>query len=146
GGGGGGGLLAGSPRRVRRSAIRTIRNPGARSAATSPVHAAPARSTSTATADLREPRLTEPAMKRVIVRCVAIFSYLGFFGFLIAGACARFRRVADLSGMQPFWGAVLGAILGFVVAVIVFGGLFLLLDIADNPRRTRELLERRPSQ
>jgi hypothetical protein len=85
-------------------------------------------------------------MKRFIVRCVEIFSYLGFFAFIIAGASGGYRRVADLSGMQPFWGAVLGAILGFVVAVIVFGGLFLLLDIADNTRRTRELLERRPSQ
>ncbi len=83
-------------------------------------------------------------MKRFIVRCVEIFSYLGFFAFIIAGASGGYQRVADLSGTQPIWGAVLGAIMGFVVAVIVFGGLFLLLDIANNTRRTRELLERRP--
>jgi hypothetical protein len=83
-------------------------------------------------------------MKRFIVRCVEVISYIGFFIVIIAGASGGYQRVADLSGMQPVWGAVLGAIMGFVVAVIVFGGLFLLLDIADNTRRTRELLERRP--
>jgi divalent metal cation (Fe/Co/Zn/Cd) transporter len=83
-------------------------------------------------------------MKRFIVRCVEIISYLGFFVVIIAGASGGYRRVADLGGAQPVWGAVLGAILGFVAAVIVFGVLFLLLDIADNTRRTRELLERRP--
>src|SRR5262245_27722205 len=133
-------LLAGSRRRVWRSAIPTIRNPGARSAATSPARAAPARNTSTATADLHEPRPTEPAMKRFIVRCVEIISYIGFFLVIIASASGGYQRVSDLSGTQPLWGAVLGAMLGFVVAVIVFGGLFLLLDIADNTRRTRELL------
>jgi divalent metal cation (Fe/Co/Zn/Cd) transporter len=83
-------------------------------------------------------------MKRFIVRCVEVISYIGFFIVIIAGGSGGYQRVADLSGTQPIWGAVLGAIIGFVVAVIVFGGLFLLLDIADNTRRTRELLERRP--
>jgi hypothetical protein len=83
-------------------------------------------------------------MKRFIVRCVEVISYVGFFIVIIAGGSGGYQRVADLSGTQPIWGAVLGAIIGFVVAVIVFGGLFLLLDIADNTRRTRELLERQP--
>ena len=52
--------------------------------------------------------------------------------------------MVDLGGIKPAFGAALGALLGFVLAVIVFGVLFLLLDIADNTRRTRELLERRP--
>ena len=79
-------------------------------------------------------------MKRFIVRCVEIVSYLGFFAFIIGGASGGYQRVADLGGIKPVW----GALLGFVLAVIVFGVLFLLLDIADNTRRTRELLERRP--
>jgi TRAP-type C4-dicarboxylate transport system permease small subunit len=83
-------------------------------------------------------------MKRFIVKCVEIVSYIGFFAFIIAGASGGYQRVSDLGGAKPVWGIVLGAILGFVLAVIVFGVLFLLLDIADNTRRTRELLERRP--
>ncbi|HXN43106.1 MAG TPA: hypothetical protein VN917_02580 [Xanthobacteraceae bacterium] len=83
-------------------------------------------------------------MKLFIVKCVEIVSYIGFFAFIIAGASGGYQRVSDLGGTKPVWGIVLGAILGFVAAVIVFGVLFLLLDIADNTRRTRELLERRP--
>ena len=83
-------------------------------------------------------------MKRFIVKCVEIVSYIGFFAFIIAGASGGYQRVSDLGGTKPVWGIVLGAILGFVLGVIVFGVLFLLLDIADNTRRTRELLERRP--
>ena len=80
-------------------------------------------------------------MKRFIVRCVEIVSYIGFFAFIIGGASGGYQRVADLGGIKPVWGALLGAILGFVLGVIVFGVLFLLLDIDDNTRRTRELLE-----
>ena len=83
-------------------------------------------------------------MKLFIVKCVETVSYIGFFAFIIAGASGGYQRVSDLGGTKPVWGIVLGAILGFVLAVIVFGVLFLLLDIADNTRRTRELLERRP--
>ncbi len=83
-------------------------------------------------------------MKRLIVKCVEIVSYIGFFAFIIGGASGGYQRVADLGGIKPVWGALLGAILGFIAAIIVFGVLFLLLDIADNTRRTRELLERRP--
>ena len=83
-------------------------------------------------------------MKRFIVKCVEIISYLGFFAFIIGGASGGYQRVADLGGIKPVWGALLGAILGFVLGVIVFGVLFLLLDIDDNTRRTRELLEQVP--
>jgi hypothetical protein len=83
-------------------------------------------------------------MKRFIVRCVEVLSYVGFFAFIVAGASGGYQRVADLGGVKPVWGAVLGAVLGFIAAIVVFGMLFLLLDIADNTRRTRELMERRP--
>src|ERR1700680_117346 len=76
-------------------------------------------------------------MKLFIVKCVEIVSYIGFFAFIIAGASGGYQRVSDLGGTKPVWGIVLGAILGFVAAVIVFGVLFLLLAIADNTRRTR---------
>jgi hypothetical protein len=47
-------------------------------------------------------------MKRFIVRCVEIICYIGFFVVIIAGASGGYQRVADLSGAQPIWGAVLG--------------------------------------
>jgi len=85
-------------------------------------------------------------MKLFIVRCVEIICYIGFFVVIIAGASGGYQRAVDIggAGAQPIWGMVIGAIIGFVVAVIVFGALFLLIDIADNTRRARELLERRP--
>ena len=72
-------------------------------------------------------------MKRFIVRCVEVLSYVGFFAFIVAGASGGYQRVADLGGVKPVWGAVLGAVIGFIAGIVVFGMLFLLLDIADTP-------------
>jgi hypothetical protein len=83
-------------------------------------------------------------MKLFIVRCLEIISYIGFFAFIIGGASGGYQRALDIGGAPPVLGLVIGTVVGFVAAVIVFGVLFLLLDIADNTRRTRELLERRP--
>jgi hypothetical protein len=85
-------------------------------------------------------------MKLFIVKCLEIISYIGFFAFIVGGASGGYQRAVEIggAGAQPIWGMGIGAILGFVLAVIVFGVIFLLLDIADNTRRTREVLERRP--
>jgi hypothetical protein len=40
-----------------------------------------------------------------------------------------------------FTGFVIGAIGGAVMSIVIFGALFVLMDIADNTRRTAELLE-----
>ena len=53
--------------------------------------------------------------------------------------------VAVISGAQG--GGIVGLIVGFVGSLIfsalAFGGLFLLMDIADNTRKTVELLQNR---
>jgi uncharacterized membrane protein len=41
-----------------------------------------------------------------------------------------------------FIGAIGGLIVAFVVSVVFFGALFILLDIAENTRRTAEALEK----
>jgi len=85
-------------------------------------------------------------MKLFIVKSLEVICYLGFFGFILGGAASTYYLTATTAGGAVRAGValVMGAIVGFIAAVIVFGALFLLLDIADNARRTRELLERRP--
>jgi hypothetical protein len=89
-------------------------------------------------------------MKVFIVKSLEVLCYLGFFGFIIGGALFFYLSIGAATVPVPnpvatrVVAVVAGAIAGFIAAVIVFGTLFLLLDIADNTRRTRELLERRP--
>ena len=85
-------------------------------------------------------------MKFFIVKSLEVICYLGFFGLILGGAAGTYVLTATTAGGAVRAGValVIGAILGFIAAVIMFGVLFLLLDIADNTRRTRELLERRP--
>ena len=85
-------------------------------------------------------------MKFFIVKSLEVICYLGFFGFILGGAAGTYYQTAATMGgaVRAVVALVVGATFGFIAAVIVFGTLFLLLDIADNARRTRELLERRP--
>lgn len=43
---------------------------------------------------------------------------------------------------QGFIAGILGLLAGVVISIVTFGALFLLMDIADNTRKTAELLER----
>lgn len=85
-------------------------------------------------------------MKVFIVKALEIISYLGFFGFIVAGAAGTYYQtlIESANPVRTAVAAVVGAVIGFISAVIVFGFLFLVIDIADNARRARELLERRP--
>jgi hypothetical protein len=85
-------------------------------------------------------------MKLFIVRSLAMLCYLGFFGFILGGSASFYYTTAahQKGAVFAVVELVMGGIVGFIAAVIVFGFLFLMLDIADNTRRTRELLERRP--
>ncbi len=85
-------------------------------------------------------------MKVFIVKSLETICYLGFFGFILGGAASTYYQAMATTGgaVRTVVALVIGAIVGFIAAVIVFGSLFLLIDIADNARRTRELLERRP--
>jgi len=74
-------------------------------------------------------------MKHMIIKSfemiVMIFMALFVLGSAIAGA-----------GSGGFFGFLGGIIGGALVAVLVLGTVFLLMDIADNTRRIAELLER----
>lgn len=85
-------------------------------------------------------------MKVFIVKSLEVICYIGFFGFILGGALAtHYQTVAAGGGaVRTIVALVVGAGIGFIVAVVVFGSLFLVLDIADNTRRAREVLERRP--
>lgn len=74
-------------------------------------------------------------MKRAIVKSLEIIS-LVIMAIIILGAA--------ISGGSAggFWGFIGGLVGGGIVAVILMGTLFLLMDIADNTRRTVELLEK----
>jgi len=86
-------------------------------------------------------------MKTFVVKTFETLAAIGFVLVVLAGAAAGWHR-ATLAlywgeGFPggPLVGVVLGAAAGFVVAVVVFGLLFLLFDVAENTRRTREILE-----
>lgn len=73
-------------------------------------------------------------MRKLITKSLELFSYLVIF-FLIAAA--------GMSGASQngFGGFLVGIIGGVIMSIVIFGALFILMDIADNTRRTVELLE-----
>lgn len=75
-------------------------------------------------------------MKKAIVKSLEIIS-LVIMAIIILGAAVSGGSAGG------FWGFIGGLIGGGIVAVILMGTLFLLMDIADNTRRTVELLENR---
>jgi hypothetical protein len=85
-------------------------------------------------------------MKVLIIKSLEVICYIGFFGFILGGALATHYQTVSATGdaVRTAVALVIGAVIGFIVAVVVFGFLFLVLDIADNTRRAREVLERRP--
>jgi len=74
-------------------------------------------------------------MRRLILRSLETVAYgaivLVVLGFGAAGAAA----------MGGFFGFLVGCLGGAILSIVLFGVLFLLLDIADNTRRTAELLQ-----
>lgn len=86
-------------------------------------------------------------MKQFVVKSLEVLASIGFVLVIIFGAIGGYRRALwamhfeDLGFGGPIIGLVIGAAGGFVLAVVVFGVLFLVMDIADNARRTRELIE-----
>ncbi len=84
-------------------------------------------------------------MKAFVVKSLEALAVAGFFVVIASGAWSGYARAAWGWGYStvggPLVGLLLGALIGFVIAVVVFGLLFLVMDIADNTRRTRELIE-----
>lgn len=85
-------------------------------------------------------------MKRFIIRTLEAISYLALVAFIFAGAGGGFHRAAmaehfGVGRIEPLVAAAIGGIVGFLAFCVVFGVVFALIEIADNTRRTRELIE-----
>lgn len=85
-------------------------------------------------------------MKRFIIRTLEAVSYLALAGFIFAGAGLGFHRAAmaeqfGVGRLDPAVAAGIGGVVGFLAFAVVFGVVFALIEIADNTRRTRELIE-----
>ena len=70
-------------------------------------------------------------MRQFIIRSMDIVCQIGVFIVLI------YMTVKGAS-TDGFGGAVVGFLAGLIASVIVFGVVFLLLEIADNTRRTAD--------
>lgn len=68
-------------------------------------------------------------MRKLIVKSLETIAYLAIL-IIILGSGA-----AGAAAMNGVFGFMIGAIAGAVFAVVLFGALFLLIDIADNTRR-----------
>ena len=81
-------------------------------------------------------------MKLFVIKSLEVVSIIGFFLFIIASGAVGYQSAVQ-NFFNPVIGGVLGLLFGFVAAVVTFGLIFLVMDIADNTRRARELLEQR---
>ena len=77
-------------------------------------------------------------MRRIITKSLEFLSYIVMAVMILGAASAG----ADQAG---FFGFIGGLIAGIVMAIVIFGALFVLMDIADNTRRMAELMERNGS-
>ncbi|MDZ7768553.1 MAG: hypothetical protein U5K38_05540 [Woeseiaceae bacterium] len=74
-------------------------------------------------------------MRRVITKSLEFLSYIVMALIVLGSAIGG----ANQAGFFGFLG---GLIVGAIMSIVIFGALFVLMDIADNTRRTTELLER----
>ena len=81
-------------------------------------------------------------MKLFVIKALEVVSVIGFFLVIFFAAVAGYQQ-AYMQFQNPILGAGFGLLVGFIVAVVTFGMIFLVMDIADNTRRARELLEQR---
>jgi len=72
-------------------------------------------------------------MRHFITRSLELFCNIAIVLIVVASVLSG----ANTGGIG---GALAGLLSGVVISVILFGALFLLMDIADNTRRTAELL------
>jgi len=81
-------------------------------------------------------------MRKFLVSSLELFSRIAIFLILLAGLI---NGVVDGGSSGGTTGAIVGGVVGFsmalVLCIVVFGGIFLLIDIADNTRRTAESIE-----
>jgi hypothetical protein len=81
-------------------------------------------------------------VRRIVVRIAEMFGLLSIVLGALAGgvsgyAYGRFLRLEfDAVEALPVYGAIVGTIVGFLLPAIAFSVLFLMIEIAENSRRT----------
>ncbi len=73
-------------------------------------------------------------MKRLIVGSIEILSLVLIAIFLLIGLIGGYQSGDVL-------GAITGVIISFAFSVVIFGALFILLEMSDSLRAIRQLLE-----
>jgi len=73
-------------------------------------------------------------MRRFITKSLEVLSFV-VMAFIVLGAATG---GAATGGMLGF---ISGLIVGGIISIVIFGALFVLMDIADNTRRMAELME-----
>jgi hypothetical protein len=74
------------------------------------------------------------------MRAVAV---LGVLACVVGGAVLGFLAATfGALGFSPVTVGIAGLAAGCIVAMVTFGVVLLLIDIAENARRSREILER----
>lgn len=73
-------------------------------------------------------------MRNLITKSLELFSYLVIFLLIIGAGMSG----AAQGGIGGFF---LGIFVGAIMSIVIFGALFILMDISDNTRRTVELLK-----
>ena len=85
-------------------------------------------------------------MKRLIIRSIQALStiiiVLMLASGILSGAATGYEAGYSLPALWAVLGAIVGLIVAYVVACLVFGALFILIDMDDSLRAIRELLER----
>ncbi|MCC7347510.1 MAG: hypothetical protein IT538_08940 [Variibacter sp.] len=83
------------------------------------------------------------AIRWFIIRIAEIFILLVMLGFILASGAAGYQSIVYLrndAGMElpfgPGVGFAIGAVVGFIVASVTCAVFFLLVEIANNTRRT----------
>ena len=89
-------------------------------------------------------------MKAFVRRSFEIVCYIGYFATIVISVLASVAQTQIVAiGTQLPEGVALallflgGLISGFLLATFLFGGLFLLIEIAESTRATRDLIENR---
>jgi len=74
-------------------------------------------------------------MRNLITKSLELICQIAIVVFVLGGLIGGWSQGGFLAGIAGMIGA-------FLFSIVVFGALFVLLEIADNTRRTAEALER----
>ena len=83
-------------------------------------------------------------MRGLVIATLDVVAYLVLIAATVVGALSGMTIASNpyVGAMERALAPIFGTVAGFVVGVLVAGGVLVLTEIARNSRRTVELLER----